>query len=284
MILTHHQRFIHQQLSVQSNSINMFGNYNLYFHNLPSLESRCKAAGIPVEPFLCSGVSHVVVLNKGNLCPRLLNKITALGVKIVTARAVNKWLVDYNIVKKHNSSPPKPKPSPPATPVVTQRADLVIQDDEKNYKPLFLTKIEVPFYADHPCSGSPWAKQMSPEDRVRSKPSPVSRATLQSRTQSRTNALLLPTQRKIFCENCRVSVTDLDAHLSTMQHRRYAEDKDNFAELDEVIGDLTLENMLSQSTKKRRVQVPPLRLTLQPQTTSQNRNCPPLTMGFPFRR
>ena len=290
MILTEHRSLInYKQLSQRiNNTPTMFGNYNLYFHNLPSLESRCKAAGIPVEPFLCSGVSHVVVLNKANLCPKLLSKITALGVKVVTARAVNKWLVDYNIVKKQNSSPPKPKPAVPttSTPVITQRADLVIEDEEKIYKPLFLVKTDVPFYPDYACTGSPWAKQMSPGDRVRSKPSPVSRIpTTQSRTQSRPPTLT--TQRKIFCENCRVSVTDLDAHLKTLQHRRYAENNKNFAELDEVIGDLTLQNLLSSSTKKRRLQVPPLRITLQPQQATQQtviRSCPPLSLGFPFRK
>ena len=302
MILTEHQRSNYHQaqhLSQQPKPLNMFGNYNLYFHNLPTLESRCKTAGIPVEPFLCSAVSHVVVLNKASLCPKLLNKITSLGVKLVSSRAVNKWLVDYNIVKKQNSSPPKPKPAPAVTPIITQRAALVVQDVEKAYKPQFLTKSEVPFYPDHACSGSPWAKNMSPGDSKRaptntmqSRPSgyrPATQNTIpttQSRTQSRPNALLLPTQRKIFCENCRVSVSDLDAHFKTIQHRRYAENNKNFAELDAVIGDLTLDNLFSASNKKRRVQVPSLRLTLQPQSTSQtmSRPCPPLTMGFHFSR
>ena len=72
----------------------MFVNYNLYFNNLPTLESRCKIAGIPVEPFFCSTVTHVVVFNKAKICPKLLTKIHTLGAKLISSVAVKTWLED----------------------------------------------------------------------------------------------------------------------------------------------------------------------------------------------
>lgn len=239
----------------------MFGNYHLYFHNLPTLESRCRSAGIPVEAFLCTGVSHVVVLNKSNLCPQIQTKITSLGVKVVTSKAVHKWLQDYNVLKRQNSPPPaalRPVSSP--TPLITQRAELVVADLKKTYKPQYLNKVNVAFYPDHCCTGSPWAKQNAPGTIPR--PTPPSRIpTLNSRLPSNR----VTASRKIYCENCMVSVTDLDEHLQTMQHKRYARNDKNFAELDEVIGELTLDNLLKgdsllPDTKRRRVQCAPLRL------------------------
>ena len=231
----------------------MLSNYKLYFDNLPSLEKRCQSAGIGVEPFLCAGVSHVVVLNKMNLCPNILSKITSLKAKVITARAVNKWLNDYNIIRRRNSPPPKTTAKEPVLPaekpMMTHRADLVVSDSEKIYKPQFLQKVDVPFHPDFACNGSPWAMNMYPDQRT--KTTTLNQQHQPSRTKSRTTTL--QQSRKIFCENCRVSVTDLDEHVATLQHRRYAENNKNFAMLDAVIGDMTLENLLSQCNKKRKI-------------------------------
>ena len=205
--------------------------YNLYFHNLPTLESRCRAAGIPVEPFLCAGVSHVVVLNKSSICPKLLAKTSSLGVKLISAAAVSKWISD--VAKRQPSPPPTPKPAPPAT---TQRPELIILDSSMRYKPQYSSKISLPFYPDYPCTGSAWTRNNAPD------PAPTQRT--------------IARRHKIYCENCRKTVSDLDAHLDTPQHREFAADDSNFADLDAVIGDLTLEKLLN--VKKRRKMVAPL--------------------------
>ena len=226
----------------------MLNNYKLYFDNLPALESMCQAAGVVVEPFLCAGVSHVVVTNKLKVCPNIQSKVHSLNIKVITARAVHKWLIDYNIVKKRNSSPPKVvAPTSPEKPVVTQRVAMVVADSKNMYKPQFIAKVDVPFYPDHACNGSAWAMQMCPGQQTQSKTTTVLH-------QSKSRTATLQQSRKLFCENCRVSVTDLDEHLATLQHLRYANNCKNFAQLDAVIGDLTLENMLSQCNKRRKVQ------------------------------
>ena len=218
--------------------------YNLYFHNLPTLEKRCIAAGIPVEPFLCAGVSHVVVLNKTSICPKLLAKTSTLGVKLISAAAVTKWMSD--VAKRHPSPPPaatpkpatpKPAPKPQIQTVQIQRPELIIHDSSMCYKPQYATKISVPFFPDYPCTGSAWARNNAPD------PAPGTQRTLARR-------------QKVYCENCRVTVSDLDAHLDTKQHQDFAGNDSNFADLDAVIGELTLDKLLN--VKKRRKMVAPL--------------------------
>ena len=252
----------------------MLSNYNLYFNNLPGLESRCRSAGIPVSDFLCAGVSHVVILNKEKLCPILQSKISKVGAKLMIARAVNKWLVDFNLVKRHNSPPQKSSqvPATPPTCTVTQRAELVVSDVDHLYKPQFLTKVAVPSYPSYPCSGSPWDRRNSPGQSPRpttatkptatsSFPKPNATSAAPKTAAASRTTFLHTLSRKVFCENCRVSVAaaDLDAHFATLQHRKFAATHSNFSALDEVIGEATLDNFLAcqASNKRRRVQTAP---------------------------
>ena len=234
----------------------MLSTYNLYFHNLPSLESRCSAAGIPLSPFLSATTSHVVVLNRNKLCPRLQATVTSLGVKVVSAAAVAKWLADCG--NRLSPPPPQKKTSPPKAVVqVTERQELVITDMELLYKPISMKSTAIPFDADVVSTGSPWAAPTRTRTPTNTRTPPTATST---RVPSTTRVQLLTTSRKIFCENCRVSVKDLDLHTSTLQHRRYAKKEENFAELDAVIGDLTLGNLLmslggeNNSSKRRRFQ------------------------------
>ena len=258
----------------------MPSNYNLYFNNLPGLESSCKSAGIPVSSFLCTGVSHVVVLSREKVCPRLLKKISTVDAKVITARAVNKWLVDYKVAMEHNSptqnstsSPQRSVLSSPLSSTITQRAELVVTDTDHLYKPQFLAKVADSNFPSYSCSGSPWDRRNSPGQppKPSSNPqSPCSTSKPASPSNKPRTTVLQTLHRKIFCENCRVSVTDLDAHFTTLQHKKYAANNANFSDLDEVIGDSTLDNfMASQASNKRR------RIGIQ---TS------PVPIGYPFSR
>lgn len=218
-------------------------NYKLYFHQLPTMERKCMELGINVETFLCSGISHMVVLDKQKMCPKLLAKASTLGLKVVSVDAVKKWLAEYmKVSPPHRRNPKHNSPPRPKRVVITQKPELVISDADKKYKPIFMKDTSIKYYPNYPCTGSPFGKASykdSSDNNHKSKPT------------NRTTAHAA--NRKIFCENCHVTVTDLDEHLATLQHRKYARTNANFAELDEVIGDMTLGNLLSSSFKRRRI-------------------------------
>jgi len=210
--------------------------YNLYFHNLPSLEARCSTLGIKCEPFLSTSTTHCVVLSKRKTCSKLISKISAVQAKLISASACIKWMSDLQA----RSPPLRPKPSTPVKPtkpeiiLPTEKPDIVITDFNKAYKPVYQVKDQVQLYPLHPCDGSPFAKNMTPLAEVDSGSTPP----------------LLAANRKMFCENCGVSVRDLDEHLGTLQHRRYAYKSSNFSEIDAVIGDLTLESLFGNKRRK----------------------------------
>ena len=207
--------------------------YNLYFHNLPSLESRCTTLGIKCEPFLSTSTTHCVVLSKRKTCPKLLSKVTAVQAKLITASACMKWMSDI----KSRSPPIRHKPSShvistkPEIPLPTKKPDIIITDCTKSYRPVYQAKDDITIYPHYPCDGSPFAKNMAPLAEADSAPP------------------LLAANRKMFCENCGVSVKGLQAHLATLQHRRYAYKSDNFSEIDAVIGDLTLDSLFGNKRR-----------------------------------
>ena len=208
--------------------------YNLYFHNLPSLESRCTTLGIKCEPFLSTSTTHCVVLSKIKTCPKLLSKVTAVQAKLITASACIKWMSDI----KAKSPPLRPKPSATLkptkqeAPLPTIKPDIIITDFAKSYRPVYQAKDDVTIYPHYPCDGSPFAKNMAPLAEADSAPPQ------------------LAANRKMFCENCGVSVKDLQEHLGTLQHRRFAYKSTNFSEIDAVIGDLTLDSLFGNKRRK----------------------------------
>ena len=152
-----------------------------------------------------------------------LQKISTVDAKVITARAVNKWLVDYKVAMEHNSPPQNSTSSPqrsvlssPLSSTITQRAELVVSDTDRLYKPQFLAKVADSNFPSYSCSGSPWDRRNSPGQPPKPSSNPQSPCST-SKPASPSNkprTVLQTLHRKIFCENCRVSVTDLDAHLT----------------------------------------------------------------------
>ena len=209
--------------------------YNLYFHlpahQLPALEQRCKSLKINVEPFLSSAVTHCVVLKKRTVCPKFAAKISSVGAKLISLDAVMKWMSDVKAKSppKIAQTPVKPKIDEP---IIIQKPEVTITDVDRLYRPVYQLKDQVNFFPLYPCDGSPFAKNMCPRTEANAGPA-------------------ISTHRKLFCENCRVTVKDLDEHLASLQHRQYAQKAANFEELDAVIGDLTLAALCG--AKRRRV-------------------------------
>ncbi|XP_053944654.1 protein DBF4 homolog B isoform X2 [Cuculus canorus] len=124
-----------------------------------------------------------------------------------------------------------------------------IEDESRQFRPFhlqFKTFPDLNFLA--PKSSSPFEPLKSPSNSCKTRGAEGCRGRSEGKKSPQSTAVTAPKKRKGFCECCQETFEELQKHLQSPQHKRFALDDSQYAPVDRVISQLT-NNFVEKSAK-----------------------------------